>query len=77
MNKIVSFTNNSKTINDIWFILQLLDTIFSFLARKTDFYTGGGEGAAEKVIILCTNLSNINGFVTSRGRNSYVTNHRL
>lgn len=77
MSKIVSFTNNSKTINDIWFILQLLDTIFSFLARKTDFYTGGGEGAAEKVIILCTNLSNINGFVTSRGCNSYVTNHRL
>lgn len=32
-------------------ILQLFDTLFSFLARKTDFYTGGGEGSAEKVVI--------------------------
>lgn len=61
----------------MWFILQLLDTIFSFLARKTDFYTGGGEGAAEKVIILYTNLSNINGFIIFHKRNSYVINHGL
>ena len=30
-------------------ILQLLDTIFSFLARKTDFYTGGEKGKAQRV----------------------------
>ena len=30
-------------------MFQVLEYIFSFLARKTDFYVGGGTGAAEKV----------------------------
>ncbi|KAK2162763.1 hypothetical protein LSH36_92g05007 [Paralvinella palmiformis] len=31
-------------------IHEMLDCIFGFLARKTDFYTGGGKEAAEKII---------------------------
>ena len=29
----------------------MLDVIFSFLARKTDFYTGGGEDAARQLVL--------------------------
>jgi len=40
--------------------VQLLEYMFSFLARKTDFYMGGGKGAAEKVLFssvkVITNL---------------------
>jgi hypothetical protein len=32
-------------------IEELLDYIFSFLARKTDYYVGGGKGAAEKLLL--------------------------
>ncbi|XP_074649294.1 nuclear migration protein nudC-like [Tubulanus polymorphus] len=31
-------------------VQELLDVLFNFLARKTDFYVGGDENAAEKLI---------------------------
>lgn len=32
-------------------VQEMLDIIFSFLARKTDFYTGGGEDSAEQLVM--------------------------
>ncbi len=32
-------------------IMDVLDTLFNFLARKTDFYVGGPKGQAEKMLL--------------------------
>ncbi|ESO02600.1 hypothetical protein HELRODRAFT_106760 [Helobdella robusta] len=32
-------------------IKELLEVMFSFLSRKTDFYIGGGKGAAQKLLL--------------------------
>ncbi|OWF45860.1 nuclear migration protein nudC-like [Mizuhopecten yessoensis] len=32
-------------------VKELLDCLFSFLSRKTDFYTGGKEGLAEEIVM--------------------------
>ena len=29
----------------------MMDIVFSFLARKTDFYTGGAHDAAERLVM--------------------------
>lgn len=36
--------------------LDLLDTVFSFLARKTDFFVGAGEDHARKILLEKFNL---------------------
>ena len=35
-------------------LFQLLEVFFNFLGRKTDFYYGGGKGAAKKVVLFST-----------------------
>ena len=32
-------------------MLEVLDTFFSFLARKTDFYVGGTKGQAQQMVL--------------------------
>ncbi|RWS25286.1 nuclear migration protein nudC-like protein, partial [Leptotrombidium deliense] len=32
-------------------VKDLLNTVFSFLCRKTDYYVGGGDGAAKKLLL--------------------------
>jgi len=37
---------------------QLMDTYFSFLRRKTDFYVGGNSGQAKEMVIKYFDLHN-------------------
>ena len=50
----------------------MLDVLFGFLARKTDFYHGGGVEAAEKVI---DNLSNLTTPCHGIGRTGNLDAH--
>ena len=51
------------------FFIQLLDSFFGFLARKTDFYTGAGDkGAAKKVLRVLLLLGREFKLSTSRFR---------
>ena len=43
------FNSHPKRENLLSFNPQLLQTIAGFLARKTDFFTGGDDGEWEKV----------------------------